>query len=95
MNKTQDINKINPLWDNILIEIAEPIVELESGILLPMTSKEAAIRNQGTILKVGKDVKQVKIGDKVSFPINIGTSFEFNNKQYKIAKEVGLHCIVG
>ena len=64
--------KIKPLGKRVLIKQVEQEEVTKSGIVLPGTaSKEKPIT--GEVIAVGKDVEDVKAGDKVIFEKYTGT----------------------
>lgn len=56
---------MQPLTDRVLVEVEEAKKATASGILLQEDWK--TLPPHGTILAVGPDVTQVKVGDKVIF----------------------------
>ena len=88
------IEEIRPIFARVLIEIAEPIEKLESGIFIPISKDDKKMRGEGTVVACGPDVKDIKPGDVVRYPVNIGHSFKLSKKEYLIAEEKGLLCTI-
>ena len=74
---------IKPLWKRVLIKQVEQEEVTKSGIVLPGTaSKEKPIT--GEVLAVGKEVKDVKAGDKVIFEKYSGTEVKDGDDSFLI-----------
>lgn len=74
---------IKPLGKRVLIKQVEQEEVTKSGIVLPGTaSKEKPIT--GEVLAVGKDVKDVKAGDKVIFEKYTGTEVKDGDDSFLI-----------
>jgi len=86
---------IKPLDDRVLIE---PIVEEEktkSGIVIPDTVDEEKPKpEQGKIVAVGGNVKEIKKGDIVLFTEYGPNKVKIKNKEYLIAKEEDVLAII-
>ncbi len=78
------INKLNILGDNILVEPIKPDIETESGLISPTQYEDKAFA--GKVIKVGNEVKRIKIGSIVYFNKYSTTSFIFDAKEYLILK---------
>ena len=75
--------KIKPLGKRILIKQTEQEEVTKSGIVLPGTaSKEKPIT--GEVLAVGKEVEDVKAGDKVIFEKYSGTEVKDGDDSFLI-----------
>lgn len=75
--------KIRPLKNRVLIE--KDIQEKIGILFLPEISQP--VPTSGTVLEVGPKCKEVKIGDKVSFPKYDGFNFTIKDKKYFILRE--------
>ena len=74
---------IKPLGKRVLIKQVEQEEVTKSGIVLPGTaSKEKPIT--GEVIAVGKDVEDVKAGDKVIFAKYTGTEVENGDDSFLI-----------
>lgn len=74
---------IKPLGKRVLIKQVEQEEVTKSGIVLPGTaSKEKPIT--GEVLAVGKDVEDVKAGDKVMFEKYTGTEVKDGDDSFLI-----------
>ena len=74
---------IKPLGKRVLIKQVEQVEVTKSGIVLPGTaSKEKPIT--GEVLAVGKEVKDVKAGDKVIFEKYTGTEVKDGDNSFLI-----------
>ena len=84
---------IKPLGKRVLIKQVEQEEVTKSGIVLPGTaSKEKPIT--GEVIAVGKDVEDVKAGDKVIFEKYTGTEVKLDGQEYIIVKEQDIIAIV-
>jgi chaperonin GroES len=59
------VTNIEPLGDRVLVRPEEPEQKTASGILIPPKSQEES--QQGTIIAVGKECKDLKVGDIVLY----------------------------
>lgn len=74
---------IKPLGKRVLIKQVEQEEVTKSGIVLPGTaSKEKPIT--GEVLAVGKDVEDVKAGDKIIFEKYTGTEVKDGDDSFLI-----------
>ena len=74
---------IKPLGKRVLIKQVEQEEVTKSGIVLPGTaSKEKPIT--GEVIAVGKDVEDVKAGDKVMFEKYTGTEVKDGDDSFLI-----------
>ena len=74
---------IKPLGKRVLIKQVEQEEVTKSGIVLPGTaSKEKPIT--GEVLAVGKEVEDVKVGDKVIFEKYSGTEVKYGDDSFLI-----------
>jgi chaperonin GroES len=83
---------LKPLADRVVIERLDQEAKTASGIVLPETSKEKP--EEGTVVSVGKDVKEVKKGDKVVFSKYGPTEVKTEGKEYLIVKEEDILAII-
>lgn len=57
--------KLKPLADRIVAKSLEAEAKTKSGIYIPDTAKEKP--QMGEVVAVGKDVKEVKVGNKILY----------------------------
>lgn len=57
--------KIKPLADRVVVEQIEAESKTASGLYLPDNAKEKP--DVAKVLAVGKDVKEIKVGDKIVY----------------------------
>lgn len=74
-----------PLADRVFITYTEEIERTAGGIYVPETAKEKPQR--GTVQAVGKDVKQLKVGDQVLFDKYSGSKLRVDDEDCLILKE--------
>lgn len=76
---------IQPLADRVVLEQLELEEKTKSGIILPQDAQEKP--KMAKVLAVGKDVKDVKSGDKVLYKSYGPDDVKVDGKEYMIAKE--------
>lgn len=101
MSKTST-SKIQPLFDNVLIEPLEKETTLPSGIVIPDSAKEKP--QEGKVVAVGSGkqrdehgrlkVMTVKVGDIVMYKKWGGTEVKIDGKDYLLVKEEDLLATV-
>ena len=82
---------ITPIKDFILLEL--PIDEEARIITLGDKTKGIDVTSL-LVLKVGKECKYVKAGDKVVTDVNAIAPVKIEGKQYFITKEFNVGCII-
>lgn len=83
---------IKPIADRIVLRRVEKEAATASGIVLPDAAKERP--EQGEVIEVGKDVKEVKKGDQVVFSKYGPTEVKIEGVEYLIVKEEDILAIV-
>ena len=83
---------IQPLADRLVIEQVEAEEVSAAGIILPDSAKEKP--SEGKVLAVGKDVKEVKLGDVVLYAKYGPTEIKVDGKEVVLAKEEDILGIV-
>ena len=92
--------KIKPLLDKVVLEQLEPEQKTESGIFLPVSSKEKpaiarviAVGNGGFV--DGYEVKMlVKVGDTVLYSKYAGSDVKIENRDYIVIKQADILAII-
>lgn len=77
--------KLQPLSDWVVAEQEEAATKTASGIYLP--DKAAEKPKVAKVLKVGKDVKSVKAGDRIVYKSYSTTEVKLDNTEYVLVKE--------
>ena len=86
--------KLNPLYDQLLIERVEEEAKTKGGIIIPDAAKEKP--QQGRVIAAGRGklledgrlrALAVKAGDLVLFTKFAGTEFELDGEQQFIIRE--------
>lgn len=81
------ISKIIPRYDWILVEQDETSKETESGIMTPSNVEEEQ-KAIGTVINIGDEIKDIKIGDRVIFPVFAGEKLDIkDDKNYRFLKD--------
>lgn len=80
--------KIKPLGNRILVK-REEAKTTKGGIILPETAQKKP--QQGKVLRVGDDNKDVKVGDEILFSAYAGTEY----KEHLILSEDDVLAVLG
>lgn len=83
---------LKPLSDRVILKKMEPESTTTSGIVLPETAKEKP--EQGEIVAVGTEVKELKKGDKVVYSKYGPTEIKVEGMEYLIVKEEDILAII-
>jgi len=75
---------IKPLKDRVVATKSEATTKTVSGILLGDAKEKPSY---ATVESVGKDVKEIKKGDKILYREYSATEVRLENKEYLIIKE--------
>lgn len=75
---------IKPLGDRIVAVREEATNQTASGLFLPDSAKEKPV--VAKVVAVGKDVKDVKIDDKILYKEYSVTEIKIDRKEYLIVK---------
>jgi len=84
--------QLHPLADRIVARPIEAETKTASGILLPDQAKEKT--QMAEVLAVGKDVKEVKVGDKIVNNEYGPSRFKQGRDEYLIVKEEDVLAVV-
>ncbi len=76
---------IQPLADNVLAQQEEAESKTASGLYLPEGAKEKP--KTAKVLAVGKEVKQVKVGDRIIYKSYSTTDIKLGKDEYIVIKE--------
>jgi chaperonin GroES len=83
---------LQPLADRIVAKTVEPETKTASGFLLPDQAKEKT--QTAEVLAVGKDVKEVKVGDVVVHSEYGPNRFKQGSEELLIIKEEDVLAVV-
>ncbi|OIP24322.1 co-chaperone GroES [bacterium CG2_30_37_16] len=84
--------QLTPLADRLVLKRVEATQKTKSGIVLPDTAKEKP--EEGEVVAAGKEVKEVKEGDKVLFSKYAPTEVKVEGVEYLIVKEEDVLAII-
>jgi chaperonin GroES len=76
---------IKPLADRVVAVKQEAKAQTASGLYLPDSAKEKPV--SATVVAIGPDVKQVKVGDHIVYKDYVVTELKIGDKDYLIIKE--------
>jgi chaperonin GroES len=74
-----------PLGDRVFVTYTEEMERTTGGIYVPESAKEKPQR--GAIQAIGKDVKNVKVGDQILFDKYSGSKLKIDDEDCLILKE--------
>lgn len=77
--------RIQPLADYVVAQSEEPETKTASGLYLP--EKAAEKPKVAKVLAVGKDVKQIKVGDRIVYKSYSTTEVKMGSEEYILVKE--------
>jgi chaperonin GroES len=77
--------QIQPLADYVVAQSEEPETKTASGLYLP--EKAAEKPKVAKVLSVGKDVKQIKVGDRIVYKSYSTTDVKMGTDEYILVKE--------
>jgi chaperonin GroES len=76
---------LQPLGDYVVATAEEASTKTASGLYLPDNAAEKP--KTAKIVAIGKDVKQVKAGDRIVYKSYSTTEVKVNNDEYILVKE--------
>jgi chaperonin GroES len=76
---------LNPLADWVVAEQEEAVTKTASGLYLP--DKAAEKPKIAKVAKVGKSVKEIKVGDRIVYKSYSTTEVKVEDKEYILVKE--------
>lgn len=76
---------LEPLADYVVVQAEEVQTTTASGFLLPESSTEKP--KSAKVVAVGKEVKAVKVGDRIIYKGYNNTDVKVGNTEYTIVKE--------
>ncbi|PIZ01084.1 co-chaperone GroES [bacterium (Candidatus Howlettbacteria) CG_4_10_14_0_8_um_filter_40_9] len=86
------MSKITPLADRVVLKPVAAEEKTASGIILPESAKEKP--EQGKVVAVGKEVKEVKEGDTVLYSKYGPTEVKVGSEELLIVKEEDILAII-
>lgn len=85
------ISSIKPIDNQVLIQPDAAETKTAGGIIIPDTAKLKS--NSGTVVAVGPTATQVKVNDKVFYPLYGITDFNIEGQPYIIIREPSIHFV--
>jgi chaperonin GroES len=76
---------IQPLADYVVSQAEAAQAKTASGLYLPDNAQEKP--KIAKVLAIGKDVKQIKVGDKILYKTYSTTDVKVGNEEYILVKE--------
>ncbi len=87
-----DAMQLHPLADRIVARPVEAETKTAAGILLPDQAKDKT--QVAEVVAVGKDVKEVKVGDRIVHTEYGPNRFKQGSEEYLIVKEEDVLAVV-
>lgn len=87
------MSALNPLDDWVVAEQEEASTKTASGLYLPDKATEKP--KVAKVLKVGKNVKEIKVGDRIVHKSYSTTEIKLDGKEYILVKEEDILATVG
>jgi chaperonin GroES len=84
--------KLQPLADRIVARSVEAEIKTSSGIYIPDTAKEKP--QMGEVLAVGKEVKEVKAGDRILYSKYGPNEVKVDGEELLLIKEEDVYAVV-
>jgi len=84
--------KLQPLADRIVARRVEAEAKSAAGILLPDSAKEKP--QMGEVLAVGKEVKEVKVGDQILYSKYGPNEVKIDGQELLLIKEEDVLAVV-
>lgn len=84
--------KLKPLSDRIIVERIEAESKTAGGIIIPDTAKEKPA--EGKLVAIGKDVKDLVVGDRILFAKFSGSEVKVEYKSFLIMKEADVLGVI-
>lgn len=81
---------IKPLADYVVVQQEEAETKTASGLLLPSSSQEKP--KIAKVVAVGKDAKEVKVGDRVIYGGYSNVDVKQDGKDYIVIKEENIYA---
>lgn len=72
---------LSPSMNNLVIKV-DDVKKSDGGILLPDNVSRMVLR--GKVLAVGSEIKEVKDGDYVHFPSQVGYTITLGDASYRV-----------
>ena len=76
---------VSPLKDRIVAVKQEPQSKTASGLYLPEAAQEKPA--EAKVVAIGKEVKEVKVGDKIIYKDYSNTTIKIGSEEYQIVRE--------
>jgi chaperonin GroES len=101
LHNKEDMMKLRPLADRVVVKPVEDEDKTPGGIILPDTAKEKPMKGEiisvgpGGLNDKGERIKpDVKKGDTVIYGKYSGTEFKMDNQEYLILRESDILAVI-
>lgn len=84
--------KLQPLADRLVVKQSEEESKTSTGLYIPDSAKEKP--SEGEVLAVGKEVKEVKAGDKILFTKYGPTDVKVDGQELLLLKEEDVLAVI-
>ena len=83
---------IKPLGTRVLVEQVKAETKTASGLIIPDSAMEKPL--QATVLAIGGEVDQIKVGETVIYGKFIGTELNLDGKDYLMLEQAEILAVV-
>ena len=83
---------LRPLGDRVIVKRIDSETKTASGIVLPGSAQEKP--KAAEVIAVGKDVKEIKVGDEVIYKSYGPDEIKIDGVEYLIGKEEDILAVV-
>ena len=83
---------IKPLGTRVLVEQVKAETKTASGLIIPDSAMEKPL--QATVLAIGGEVDQIKVGERVIYGKFIGTELNLDGKDYLMLEQAEILAVV-
>lgn len=88
----QKINKFDPYGDLVVVERIKKPEKTKSGIII--VSEDETPEDYARVIRIGKKVTDIDVGDKVILGQHIGQNFKLEGTDYQILHETDILAII-
>jgi len=84
------LTDLHPLHDWVLVQ-KDFVTTTKGGIIIGGNKEQRP--TTGTVLRIGDEVTDVKVGDKIQFPYAAGTTLENGGEKLSIIKQCDINGV--
>jgi chaperonin GroES len=90
----EDIMKVKPLADRVMVKLEKNEAKTAGGIIIPDTAQEKT--QTGLVVEIGNDTEVIKVkaGQKVMYDKYAGTQIKLDGVEYLILKMSDIIAVI-